>query len=68
MKNKYSIITCFEFVGVFVSEKEFFDYINRLKDYYILGSVRYDENLRCQSYYFIDSNGFESLVGNIYYD
>lgn len=68
MKNKYVIISCFESVGVFVSEKEFFDYINRLKDYYVLESVRYDDNLRRQSYYFIDSDGFESLVGNVYYD
>lgn len=68
MKNKYVIVSCFEFVGVFVSEKEFFDYINRLKDYFVLGSVRYDDDLRRQSYYFIDSDGFESLVGFVYYD
>lgn len=68
MRNKYVIFTCFEYVGVYVSEKEFFDYINRLKDSFVLGSVRYDDNLRRQSYYFIDSDGFESLVGNVYYD
>lgn len=68
MKNKYIIITCFEYVGVFVTEEVFFDYINSLKGSYVLGSVKYDDNLRRQSYYFIDRDGYESLVGSIYYD
>lgn len=68
MKNQYVIITCFEFVSVSVSENEFFNYINKLKESYELFSTEFDDVLNRESYYFIGKDGFKELVGSIYYD